>query len=109
MRKLVLKLNLEMRGEKTERRHAAPSKGISHVRLPDLDVEISSAEMLVVFGRMGRTLSPEFHASQTFCPQFRRGRRTQSHSSANHKKVGVNHIPAVPGRLDRPAEGRERI
>lgn len=63
-------------------------KNILHVRLPFLDGEISSAEMLVVFGHTGRTLSQEFHASQTFCPQFCWGRRThtQSHSSANHKK-----------------------
>lgn len=33
---------------------------------------------------------------------------TQSHLSVNQKKVGVNHIPVVPGRLDPPAEGKKK-
>lgn len=37
------------------------------------------------------------------------GGETQSHSQANHKKAGAEHVPAVPGRPDPPAEGRRRI
>lgn len=85
--------NLRTRGKNIRSLHPEKytltclSKSIVHVCLAILHGEISTAEMLVVFGRIRRTLSEEFHASQTFCPQFCwRDTHTQSHSSANHKK-----------------------
>lgn len=57
----------------------------------------SGTEPLVAFGWTGRTLSMEFHASQTFF----------AHNSSTSKGVVVNSIPVVPGRLDPPAEGEK--
>lgn len=39
--------------------------------------------MLVVFGHIGGTLSQEFHAFQTFRPQFSWGRHTHKHSHSH--------------------------
>lgn len=70
-----------------------------HLCLPNLDLKISSAEMLVVFGQARRTLSQESHASQTFYPQFCRGDRhsnTKSHS-ANRERTRSRSKPHTRG------------